>query len=85
MSKPVPEKKVYAKGRFNTVYIQENRDGSVTLTDDFGDDTVWLDAAYLKRLGKDAPDAIRYSAAEFYEMAYLYPVEDFDSDGLYGA
>lgn len=84
MAKPVPPKRVYAKGRFNTVYIQENNDGSVTLSDDFGE-VDRLDAGYLKSLGNDIADGIRHAAAGFDEMGYLFPVEDYDSDGLYGA
>lgn len=82
--KPSPEKKVYAKGRFNTVYIVEHYNGSVTLSDDF-DETNTLDAEYLKSVGNSVADAIRWEAAQFNNMEYLYRVEDYDADGLYGA
>lgn len=83
--KPSPEKKVYAKGRFNTVYIVEHYNGSVTLTDDFGESVTNLDAEYLKSVGNSVADAIRWEAAQFDNMEYLYPVEDYNADGLYGA
>lgn len=78
-------KKVYANGKHNTVYITSHKNGTFTLTDDRSDDEQFFDLAYIARVGKDIADAVRHAAACFIDMDYLFPVEDFDADGLCGA
>lgn len=80
MSKPAIKKVELYVGRFNTVYAQYHYNGSVTLTDDFGD------SFHVEKENANTDGYIRYVSAEtFRNMEYLNPVEDFDDDGLYGA
>ncbi|QPI18012.1 hypothetical protein POP12_220 [Pectobacterium phage POP12] len=78
-------KKSLFVGKHNTVYIEEYKNGEFTLSDDLSDDTVKFDLEYQEILGSSLYDAIKHQAAEFLYMDYLYPVETFDNDGLYGA
>lgn len=76
---------VYAKGKHNTVYITNHKNGTFTLTDDRSDEKEFFDLDYIARVGKDIAAAVRHAAACFIDMDYLFPVEDYDTDGLYGA
>jgi len=80
MAKPITVKKELYKGRFNTVYAEYHRNGSVTLSDDFGV------KFHVEKEQAEMDGYIRYVSAETFDnMEYLNPVEDFDEDGLYGA
>ncbi|QDH49084.1 hypothetical protein PHYNN_155 [Pantoea phage Phynn] len=79
------KKTLYVEGKFNSVYINQRKNGSFFLSDDLSDDTIEFDLEYIKQVGADLAVAIKHSAAEFIYMHYLNPVETFDEDGLYGA
>lgn len=80
------KKTLYVEGKFNSVYVNQRKNGSFFLSDDLSDDTIEFDLEYIKQIGAtDLAAAIKHSAAEFLYMDYLNPVETFDEDGLYGA